>query len=74
MTVIIGRHKILSAINSHAKEFGESHLVWKSFGLAYEHSSHTDYSVFTVLDKDLLLWSMIKYGFEIEQYNTNRKY
>jgi hypothetical protein len=74
MTVIIGRHKILSAINSHAKEFGESHLVWKSLGLAYVHTSHKEHSVFTVIDKDLLIWSMIKYGFEVEQYNPNKKY
>ena len=61
MTVIIQRHKILSAINSHAKEFGEVHLLWKCLGLAYVPTSHTEYSVFTVIDKNLLIWSMIKY-------------
>lgn len=72
MTVIIERHKILSAINSHAKEFGEVHLLWKCLGLAYVPTSHTEHSVFTVIDKDLLIWSMIKYGFEIEPYSNSQ--
>ena len=72
MNVIISTHKILSAINSHAHEFGEVHLVWKSLGLAYVQTSHMEHSVFTVINKDLLIWSMIKYGFEIEPYSNSQ--
>jgi hypothetical protein len=72
VNVIISKHKILSAINSHAAEFGEVHLLWKSFGLDYVRTTHKEHIAFKVIDKDLLIWSMIKYGFEIEPYSNSQ--
>ena len=74
MLVKISRHQILAAANSRANEFGKSDVVWKHFGISYIQTPHKQFSVFKVLDKDLLAWSMIKYGFEVEQYNPNKKY
>ena len=76
MLVKIDRRKILTAANNLANDFGISlsDVVWKQFGLSYVQTPHKYFSVFKVLNKDLLIWSMIKYGFEIEQYNPNKKY
>jgi hypothetical protein len=74
MIVKIDRLKILAAANSLANELGKSDILWKYFGLSYVQTPHKEFLVCKVLDKDLLTWSMIKYGFEVEQYNPNRKY
>jgi hypothetical protein len=74
MIVKIDRRKILAAANSLANELGKSDILWKYFGLSYVQTPHKEFLVCKVLDKELLAWSMIKYGFEVEQYNPNRKY
>ena len=66
MIVLIDKQKILTSLRAYEFEYQKEFLAWIIFGLKYIHHPDNEKLHFEVVDKDLLLWAMFKYGFEIE--------
>ena len=70
MVILINKRKALNAVIQSKKDNAYEAELWKHLGLEhiYVFSANPDASklAFRVIDKDLLLFSMFKYDFEIE--------
>ena len=70
MIISIDRNAVLNAIRSHEREYKIAHVRWSVFGIKFIPHGDNKRLHFNVKNKQLLMWAMLKYGFEIET-NSN---
>ena len=70
MNIAINRSAALKAIFSYEIESKIEYKSWKTFGIEHLESGDSDRWYFKVVNKQLLTWAMLKYGFEIESYSN----
>lgn len=72
MNVAINKNEALKAIFSYEIESKIEYKSWKTFGIEYLESGDSDRWYFKVINKELLTWAMLKYGFAIESYSNSQ--
>lgn len=70
MNVAINRNAALKAIFSYEIESKIEYKSWETFGIESLEGGDKDRWHFKVINKELLTWAMLKYGFEIELYSN----
>ena len=72
MNVAINRKAALKAIFLYEIESKIEYKSWKTFGIEYLQSGDDETWHFKIVNKQLLTWAMLKYGFAIEPYSNSQ--
>lgn len=70
MNVAINRDSALRAIFAFELDNKKEFRYWENLGIKYLERGDSERWYFEIINKELLMWSMLKYGFEIELYSN----
>lgn len=70
MNVAINKDAVARAVFAFEIDNKKKFIYWDDLGIKYLQNGDDDTWCFKVINKELLMWSMLKYGFEIESYSN----
>lgn len=70
MNVAIKRDAVVRIVFAFEIDNKKKFIYWDDLGIKYLQNGDDDTWHFKVINKELLMWSMLKYGFEIESYSN----